>query len=36
MRRARLGSTQCESCRAWPFVCWGTVDADGRETWQTE
>ena len=34
---ARLRTTRCEHCRAWPSVCWVTIDdAEGTETWGTE
>jgi len=34
---ARVPTTQCDSCRDWPSVCWCTVDeASGTETWGTE
>jgi hypothetical protein len=33
---ARLRSTQCDTCRDWPFVCMQRIDVDGSVTWDTE
>ena len=33
----QLSTVQCDECRAWPSVCWVTIDdADGVATWGSD